>query len=163
MKPVFQSNVAAEQGDCLNACLASLLEIPLEHVPMFNMERDNGVWWHLVQEFLKSWGYQMVMIKLTEHTPWYAMPHSPFAIFIGVTKTSQLMHAVVGRVNANYGTDDHVEFELLHDPSEGASGDLDIDHICFLVPIDPRRSLPMSVLARNATVDVQEKQEPSLN
>ncbi|HXG85964.1 MAG TPA: hypothetical protein VNI84_18225 [Pyrinomonadaceae bacterium] len=42
MKPVYQKIIDVGRGDCFSACLASLLEMPLEDVPNFRaLETDN--------------------------------------------------------------------------------------------------------------------------
>lgn len=53
MVPVFQ----AEDGDCLRACVASILELPLKSVPHFS--RDYTVdWFEYLVDFLYAYDYE---------------------------------------------------------------------------------------------------------
>lgn len=61
MIPVMQTKVSTidgkSKGNCFEACIASLLEIPIEEVPRFN---DMGpIKWHIpFHNFLRDKGYQ---------------------------------------------------------------------------------------------------------
>ena len=41
MIPVYQTIVSIEDGDCTRACLASILDLPIDAVPNFIRFRDN--------------------------------------------------------------------------------------------------------------------------
>ena len=64
MQPVYQTTFGGEgaplneKGNCFSACLATLLELPLEEVPNFHVlmvERDRG-WSEVVTEWLAEHG-----------------------------------------------------------------------------------------------------------
>lgn len=42
MRPVDQTTYGPNNGNCFSACLASILEIPLEEIPLFLGARWNG-------------------------------------------------------------------------------------------------------------------------
>lgn len=54
MKPVFQTIVDKVNGDCTRACLASILELPIDAVPNFIRFPK---WFEVLQGFLRSLGY----------------------------------------------------------------------------------------------------------
>ena len=58
MKPV-QQTITGEGGDCLRACVASLLELPIEEVPNFCEDRDWCVWLPKLQICLQARGLKM--------------------------------------------------------------------------------------------------------
>ena len=111
MIPVMQTFTHGERGDCLRACVASLLELPIEDVPnfaaipgdgkWFNDEKD-GLWYFLLRHGAEYCGVQ---------NPEKAMELSPGidGYFIATVKSvnfSGKEHALIfqGR-------------ELAHDPS----------------------------------------------
>jgi hypothetical protein len=119
-----------ERGDCLPACLASLLEIGIEDVPV--PHSDDVHWWDAVQAALKPHGYHFVIADC-EYWPggyWIAAVPS-----LNLTKAdgSAVNHVVVMR-----------EGELVHDPSLGRRYDvgtprdaLDVIEAYVLVPFEP--------------------------
>lgn len=50
-----------ERGDCLAACLASLLEVPIEDVPIPHGDDDGPHWWDLTQAALRPHGWRCVV------------------------------------------------------------------------------------------------------
>lgn len=70
MIPVEQRELGGpdsdRRGDCLNACVASLLELPYSHVPYFNLHGE--AWWSLLLEFFESHGYGIWRIPLWGET-----------------------------------------------------------------------------------------------
>jgi len=54
MKPVFQTDLSRETGDCYRACIASLFELPIEEVPNFWLQIPNSN--NLVpDQLIKEW------------------------------------------------------------------------------------------------------------
>lgn len=53
MKPVDQTEFGGpdgvKRGNCLMASLASILEVPLDTMPILNNAHDDGTWWDLLQ------------------------------------------------------------------------------------------------------------------
>lgn len=141
MKPVYQQIVEKGTGDCFSACLASLLEIPLEDVPKFR--RDNPVPNDMMSDARKwlkeSFGLSIVTIQMekelrtgedlrliggTAGTPCIAGGMSPN--FEGVC------HAVVGEI------DEHgMNFRMTHDPNPSGKGIVGRPiHLYFLLPLN---------------------------
>lgn len=55
MKPVYQTIITKKDGDCTRACIASLLELPIDAVPHFM--RFGNKWFEVLRYFLLSLGY----------------------------------------------------------------------------------------------------------
>jgi len=55
MKPVEMRNINGRPGDCLNACVASILDLPYEQVPFFNLYGDG--WHYTYVSFMRSHGW----------------------------------------------------------------------------------------------------------
>ncbi|KKN69257.1 hypothetical protein LCGC14_0442520 [marine sediment metagenome] len=67
MKPVFQTVFDAVKGNCLQASLASALEVPLADVPDL-AERDD--WYEAMNKWLReTYGVEMVCIPTGGWTP----------------------------------------------------------------------------------------------
>lgn len=67
MRPVDQTKFVAdpesdECGNCMQAAVASLLELPLDDVPHFAAEPDDQWWWTFVA-FCRSHGYAVVQTE----------------------------------------------------------------------------------------------------
>jgi hypothetical protein len=82
MKPVMQ-NTLGRRGNCMSACLASILEVPLATVPNFYELAGEGVgeWWAAVRAWLKPFGFGVItLIEGSFHaTVWHGgrMVHDP--------------------------------------------------------------------------------------
>ena len=75
MKPVFQTKFGGsdhdeeEQGNCIQACLASIFEIELEEAPDFTGEIKNGKWWDHMQEWLAKRNLAVMGIDICSPPP----------------------------------------------------------------------------------------------
>lgn len=58
MTPVDQTIVAIEDGDCTRACLASIIELPIDAVP--NFMRFGAGWFRIFSHFLMSLDYEFL-------------------------------------------------------------------------------------------------------
>jgi len=95
MIPLFQYDSGAFTGDCLSACLASILEIDPKTVPNFNLYyRYHGDWYKELRAWLK--------FVHNKKISWYNKVDSPpigYSVMIyrvGFYK-EWISHAVVGR------------------------------------------------------------------
>ena len=59
MTPVFQTIIDPENGDCERACVATILDLPIEDVPNF-VEKD-CVWWE--RDWIVARGYAIIEPK----------------------------------------------------------------------------------------------------
>ena len=61
MNPIYQTIFTVPGGNCLQACLASILNLPLESVPHFaNIENDD--WWIQCQDWCRQFGIYPIYI-----------------------------------------------------------------------------------------------------
>lgn len=64
MIPVKQTKINDEDGDCFNACLASIMELPLERIPEF--QKMGSSWFVPFLEFLHEQRYEYLGTKYGE-------------------------------------------------------------------------------------------------
>lgn len=86
------------RGDCLSACLASLLEVPIEEVSIPHSDRPEIHWWDTTQEALEPHGYRLVVgaPKVWPDTWWVAgvpsLNHGPKVRHMVVMRSAYLAH-----------------------------------------------------------------------
>jgi hypothetical protein len=109
MKPVNQRVLNTVKGDCFAACLASLLEVPLENVPNIH-DWPEGEWFYPLNERLrKEHGTVLLMVDASSYASLLWFPDGvPFIASCGVKDTTH-RHAIV----AAYGREG---MKVLHDP-----------------------------------------------
>lgn len=122
MKPVDQIVFEEGKGDCLRACVASIVEWPVEAVPNF-AEDDSYVFGAI--KWLKERGYSSLRIDFSgdgyDHSQYISSTFDPniYCILGGVsprtTPEKKRQHAVVGRA-FGWG------FKIEHDPHPSRAG-----------------------------------------
>jgi len=106
MKPVDQTKFGKE-GNCLQACIASIFKLPLDEVPDFAKIGGDENWWKELNKFLLPYGlYHLEVQNISE------CPIVGYQLIYG--RTVRGKHAVVGSNG-----------EMVHDPHPSRSG-LDI-------------------------------------
>lgn len=107
MIPVDQTTFGAPGGNCLSACVASILDLPIEEVPYFMSDRFNpqGVdWVRKLNSWLRPRGYRCHVFVRDIMIPEYHIAH-------GVSPRGVGTHAVVARGN-----------RMVHDPHPSRQG-----------------------------------------
>ncbi len=135
MKPVSQQIINPLNGDCLRACIASLLEFGIEKVPNFTDGLNagySGV--EMANRWLDQYGLALFETDwLSGHACWFALDNVhcifsvPSQLFEGST------HAVVGRIWLNDGI---LSWAIVHDPNPKNKPypiEADIKRVSFLV------------------------------
>ncbi len=114
MKPVMQTNNDIPGGNCLQACIASIMELPLESVPNFCWDAGSGNWFRDLCEWAYGMdcgiartdtsaidsaclGYCILGVKLTTHE----------------NQEVECYHAIVGEAVME---DTGLKFRVVHDP-----------------------------------------------
>lgn len=125
MIPVKQDRLYAEDGigngNCLAACLASLLELPLWMIPPFDQMFGRSDWRARVDEYLgRVHGMQLIQ---TDGHELAALPE--FYIACGMS-AREVMHAVV-----------YSHGELVHDPHWSNGGIVAVEYTRHLVRNEP--------------------------
>ena len=122
MQPVFQTT----GKNCLAACIASLMEVPIDYIPQGYLKMDIGSWVNkLNKDMLELYGIYFLPLGLAE-TKFYLRGYS-IAIVNSESVNEGEPHAVVIDENLN----------VIHDPMEG-NEDVEYKYVYFdyiLVPI----------------------------
>lgn len=143
MKPVFQTKFAKGEGNCFAACVASILEVPLEQV---DFVADEETWLPKLNAILEPFGYRWLEINLKHSVnyPLYAM-YGQICVFTGKSPRGDMNHAVVGRLNGTW-EDASVTYETIHDPIPGGTGIVGGVPmlIGFPIPIAPHKMIELA-------------------
>lgn len=117
MKRIKQTKFGPTDGNCFAACIASLLEVPIEEVAI-DIQGDN--WWQSLQDCLKPKNLFFLEVRLDVAVkyPLYEMD-GILCVFTGKSprdfkEAESVNHAVVGMINSRPG--DSVVFDYVHDP-----------------------------------------------
>jgi hypothetical protein len=121
MKPVDQTIFGHPNGDCFRACVASILELPIEDVPNWAAEGRGVV--HAAMDWIHNRGHACLNIQwepeYEKHQYLSTGMERVYCILGGVsprsTPESRLYHAVVGHA-AGWS------FEIDHDPHPSRAG-----------------------------------------
>lgn len=115
MKPVMQT-VTGLRGNCLSACIASLMEISIEEVPNFHegighkvpQDDPEGVkiFWKNVMNFLYANGYSLVHLDASEGSE--TLTHLKGYYLVGGESPRGYQHAVIYH-NGKLAHDPHPE------------------------------------------------------
>jgi hypothetical protein len=135
---LHQSDVTPETGNCLAACIACLLEIPIEKVPDLSPSPDKcpdpklagGIQAMRARTWLQE---HFGLTLLTVQTGNYIGVGKNTPCIAGGTSanTEGCKHAVVGIINGKGN------FEMLHDPNPNGKGLVgEPDALYFLVPME---------------------------
>ena len=145
MKPVKQLIFKTDNngvGDCLRACVASILEFSIEDVPNFiEWEQGNGEYLTVLNDFLGAYGYKALNV-------WFADWDDPtnwkppgYHMIYGYSERG-IKHAVVG-----------FQGEMVFDPHPDGTGLTTVDSYTVLVAslADPQYNHPEGDLATGET------------
>jgi len=124
--PVDQDRFGDPDGNCLQACLATLLDLDIGDVPHFTGEdwrARMGAW--LRTRGLWALAFSPPAGTLEETARWLDETVPGYAIVSGQTPRG-LLHATVWYAG-----------ELVHDPHPDRAGLLSVEDVLVLVPVDP--------------------------
>lgn len=112
MIPIYQTNTSVPGGNCFQACVASIFELPLDEVPFFlDGAAGDSRWtqeqWDAVREFAQVHGKTALWIDDEEPEGVKKLETSNlYYIAIGPGSVSQFGHCVVMQAG-----------EFIHDPT----------------------------------------------
>ena len=135
MHKIYQTDLSPTTGNCFQACVASILELPLDGVPHFmgdySEENKNG-WWNSFNEWLQS-NHGMVStndVITDEHRESWTMflRNRDCYALAGIECDNGLHHAVVLKGS-----------KIVHNPWPSYTGDFDekIVDVQFFVLMNP--------------------------
>jgi len=108
MKPVQQTLFGLPSGNCLAACVASILELDIDEVENF-VEKKN--WFLALCLWLEKRGMTAVRLDFAKGFPnvaWnFYMPPGTLVIFTGPSPRGDFHHCVVGQWDGKFIHDPH--------------------------------------------------------
>ena len=120
MTPVIQTLFGDKKGNCLSACIASILEISIDKVPCWADEKN---WADAVSNWLyKNYGLRYLEVSRTDHIEYFSEQSECFYIMSGKSPRGNFWHAVVGHKG-----------KMVHDPHPDNKGLEKFETISFLV------------------------------
>lgn len=120
MKPAYQTtfgdgSAGGEPGNCVSACVASLLELDTADVPNFIVHLD---WFRRMQSWLNERGYGVVMVDWPPVV--YAGQFPKMPVIVSGWGPRGLRHSCVGRIE--WDEECHPNVQVLHDPHPEGGG-----------------------------------------
>ncbi len=138
MRPVFQTTIDPKNGDCLNACVASLLEIPIERLP--HNPPTSGKQLEILREWLAGFGLTVVLINVDGPQKTYAAGKITPGTLMMVSGPSGTfengLHVVVGKIGEEAG-----QWDMVHDPNPNGKGIKKAYYYYFFTPMNPKLEL----------------------
>ena len=120
MIPVDQTVFGAPAGNCLPACIASLLHMEIEAVP--NVCEAGDGWLERLGDWLRPRG----LVPLCFKGPPLPQLGEALCIVSGQSPRGAFMHATVWRGD-----------KLVHDPHPSRAGIGEVADTLYLIPLDP--------------------------
>lgn len=134
MTPIYQTNYGKSTGNCLTACVASLIDLPIETVPEFCID---GIWFTKLAEFCSTNGYSLIYFKHGVNNQ--VIPINTLLIACMKLVNTEDLHSIIVRTKPN------VEFlasgetkwtwiaEIVHDPNQnGVPEMLEPDYYIYI-------------------------------
>jgi len=120
--PIHQTKFG-KGGNCFSACIASILELKIDDVPLFI---EKGKWYHEYQIWLRSHDLDFIALK-----PWLSQEEiyipNVYSIVSGDGPRG-LLHSVV-----------YLESNMVHDPHPEGGGVKNVIDWIYIVPKKPKR------------------------
>ena len=92
MTPVEQTKYGLHAGNCLTACVASLLDVPITAVPEFCVD---GEWFTRLDEFCRENGFFLIYWRHSEALPIVCL--NVYVILLLALEGTEDLHAVVAK------------------------------------------------------------------
>jgi hypothetical protein len=126
MKPTKQTKLFTGPGtcgNCLSACVSSVLEIPIKEVP--NFVEDNEDWQGALNEFLEPYNMVYVEVPTTD----VGIQTLGYHLMCGLTvRSKEVTHSVVAYNRKYY-----------HDPHPSDQGLMTVDNYGIFCVLDPSK------------------------
>lgn len=128
MKPVFQTIFGKPDGNCFQACVASILEMDLEDVPHF-CKGDDPNWMENLNKWLHQFGLGALTVAFQNRSP----ITKGWCLAGGPCGPEDVMHEVVMK-----------DLKMVHNPHEGWGELTKVVDYTFIVVLDPAKAKQMS-------------------
>ena len=108
MTPVFQTDFGLGSGNCFAACVASLMDLPLDAVPNFSVA-DEDWWFKSYIGWVAERGFQGMGARLPEEAD--RLPPTGYYCILGIQSPNfpGALHAVIGERTEG-------GWKIVHDP-----------------------------------------------
>jgi hypothetical protein len=127
MKKVYQTKFGNKSGNCFPACVASILEIPLESIPNVCVLGED--WFDAFLFWCATMGFSYVELR----EEYRKMTDGQLCIVVGKSPRKDIRHhCVVGRF-------ENEEIEIVHDPHPDETGIDSIEQYGVFIPVNPRK------------------------
>jgi len=123
MTPIDQTILDTVKGDCVPACIASVLEIPIEDVPNVCLLYEDS-WGQHLNDFLRRYGIYMISLPVASCEE-MAVPLLGYHL-MGGPSIRGVKHCVVGKNG-----------RMIHDPHPSRAGLLEIEYYDVFVTTNP--------------------------
>lgn len=147
MRPVFQTIIDKDRGNCLTACLASLLHREIHEVPNFaalshedEVAGEPDSFWERLYAWLLQEGYSYVSIHGTDSIDYRGMLGQYCILTVPSQGIPGGHHAVVGQFVPG-DLPSSTRLAVAHDPNpnnQPYADDIEPSFVCFLTPRLPR-------------------------
>ncbi len=139
MTPQHQEIVGQPgRGDCVRACVATLLNLPIASVPNFIEGRGAHQWYRYLVEWLKERGIAPVVVSRENWSASSLHWAECLCIATGVSPRRAVRHAVVWQLTGWSG--ENGDGKMVFDPHPDGTGLVGgPDEFIFFVPCDPGR------------------------
>ena len=146
MKPIDQTRFGMPFGNCYEACLASLLELPLNDVPDLGaLKTDKDIsectlddsppkWEMVLLEWLHSMGVSFYCLKYCKYVV-SKLPENAL-IIVGGLNSNGVSHACIGEKR-------NEKIEVIHDPNPSRGGLKEFETIDIIAPADPMQIITL--------------------
>ena len=117
-----------ESGNCMSACLATIMGLSIDDVPnFFEVSNTHDEWWKAVHDWLETYGYGLCTVDFSAE--WMARKRG-YVIVSGVSERD-LFHATIWK-----------DGEFVHDPFPNGKGVENPEQVDFLYKLDPSIQQP---------------------
>jgi hypothetical protein len=133
MTPVEQTSYLKHKGNCLTACVASILDVPISSLPEFCVD---GEWFERLESFCRENGFFLLYWRHSESVPIFCS--SAYVILLLSLQGEEDLHCVVAKTcvdSKDPVTDEEIECgaalaedaggvrwgwrsEIVHDPNK---------------------------------------------
>jgi hypothetical protein len=125
MNPVNQTRFGNGSGNCFAACVASILEIPIEEIDPLILPANGSNWIDGLQSYLSERGMFLLHVSIRDQYPLGPVPET-LVIAIGPNNRRGGRHAVVCEFQ------DTNRLVLVHDPGSDEITLARVDEIWFI-------------------------------
>lgn len=123
MIPHTQTNTNVPGGDCFRTCIASILEVPVDHIPN-HIEDDD--WYDKFNDICGKYGYRLITLVNTSRKTWSYIVDGCWCIAQG-TSIRGVRHCCIAKGS-----------EIVHDPHPSRAGLEKIYGYVVFVATDPQ-------------------------